>query len=363
MTLHGFIEDHQSEILAMAKIKIAENSPNNECSDELDRGLPMFYGHLIKVLKRVDELKGIGNAAQDDETQSDAERYGAEASRLGYTASQVVHAYGALCQSITEYAYEHEQDITPKEFHGFNFAMDAAVAEAVMAFLSSEKRSQALEFQTEIGALAHELRNPLSNAIMALEAIRLGAIGVNGNTGQLLDRSLQRMLYLVQEVVEKARLNRVPNKSVINLSRLINESVTSLQAKAEARNISLNVNISGLLEVNADYEQLVSVISNLTENAIKFTKPSTAVTITAFSNLDKILIQVEDHCGGLPPGPPDALFKPYVQKDANKSGAGLGLNICQKIVESHEGTLTVLDHPGLGCVFCVSLPIGLDGTK
>ena len=71
---------------------------------------------------------------------------------------------------------------------------------------------------------------------------------------------------------------------------------------------------------------------------------------------DRVLIEVEDHCGGLPPGAAEQMFQPFVQNDADRSGLGLGLSICRNSVEANEGALRVRDLPGSGCVFVIDLP-------
>ena len=76
----------------------------------------------------------------------------------------------------------------------------------------------------------------------------------------------------------------------------------------------------------------------------------------AYSVADRILIDVEDHCGGLPPGSAEQMFLPFTQSGADKSGLGLGLAICRRSVEANNGVLRVRDMPGSGCVFTIDLP-------
>ena len=71
---------------------------------------------------------------------------------------------------------------------------------------------------------------------------------------------------------------------------------------------------------------------------------------------DRILIDVCDHCGGLPPGLAAQLFLPFVQAGADKSGLGLGLSICRRSVDANDGILSVRDVPGSGCIFTIDLP-------
>ncbi len=92
------------------------------------------------------------------------------------------------------------------------------------------------------------------------------------------------------------------------------------------------------------------------QNAFKFTHRHTEVTLSAYAAADRILLDIEDNCGGLTPGQAEKMFLPFAQGSEDKSGLGLGLSISQRSVEANEGTLSVRDKPGVGCVFSIDLP-------
>jgi signal transduction histidine kinase len=114
--------------------------------------------------------------------------------------------------------------------------------------------------------------------------------------------------------------------------------------------------VDPLLGVMGDRELLLAALINLLQNAFKFTHPHTAVTLKAYAEDDRVLIDVVDHCGGLPAGAVELMFKPFVQAGNNRNGLGLGLSIAKRSVESSGGTLNVRDVPGTGCVFTIGLP-------
>jgi len=91
------------------------------------------------------------------------------------------------------------------------------------------------------------------------------------------------------------------------------------------------------------------------QNAFKFTRPNTEVTLNAYATADRILIDVKDNCGGLPPGDATKLFEPFTQRNEDKSGVGLGLSIARRSVEANAGILSVRDVPGTGCIFTIDL--------
>jgi hypothetical protein len=110
-------------------------------------------------------------------------------------------------------------------------------------------------------------------------------------------------------------------------------------------------------EVDVDPEMLAAAVGNLLQNAFKFTKRHSDVRLDAQVAGDRVLIHVEDHCGGLPSGIPEKLMLPFVQSGRDRSGLGLGLDICRRSVEANNGILRVRDVPGSGCIFTIDLPL------
>jgi signal transduction histidine kinase len=108
--------------------------------------------------------------------------------------------------------------------------------------------------------------------------------------------------------------------------------------------------------VKADRQILTAALTNLLQNAFKFTHKRTQVVLRVSAASERVLIEVEDECGGLPPGSEDSLLRPFVQLGQDRSGLGLGLSICVKAMQSMGGSLHVRDLPGKGCVFGLDLP-------
>ncbi len=109
------------------------------------------------------------------------------------------------------------------------------------------------------------------------------------------------------------------------------------------------------LEVHGNRGLLGAALANLLQNAFKFTRPSSVVTLRAYALESHVHIDVEDHCGGLPTGSAAKMFVPF--RPNNHVRAGLGLSIARRSVEAEEGTLTVRDVPSSGCVFTIGLPL------
>jgi len=110
------------------------------------------------------------------------------------------------------------------------------------------------------------------------------------------------------------------------------------------------------LAVRADRHLLSAAIGNLLQNAFKFTHPGSEVTLNAYAAADRILIDVADHCGGLPWDDAEQLFLPFTQAGTDKTGLGLGLTIVRRSVAANDGLLRVRNLPEVGCVFTIDLP-------
>ena len=102
-------------------------------------------------------------------------------------------------------------------------------------------------------------------------------------------------------------------------------------------------------------EMLLSAVGNLLQNGFEFTQPDTEVLLSVYAVGDRIRIEIDDHCGGLPFGA-ERLFLPFTQRGEDRSGLGLGLTICRRSVEANNGVLTVRDITGSGCFFTIDLP-------
>jgi hypothetical protein len=100
----------------------------------------------------------------------------------------------------------------------------------------------------------------------------------------------------------------------------------------------------------------MSIVSNLLQNAFKYTQPRSHVWLHTHATADRVLFDVEDQCGGLPPGGAEHLFEPFRQRNLDRTGLGLGLAICARGAAALHGEIRVFDYPGRGCVFTIDLP-------
>ena len=101
---------------------------------------------------------------------------------------------------------------------------------------------------------------------------------------------------------------------------------------------------------------LAAVVGNLLQNAFKFTRPRTTVTLSVEVSAGRVLIKVSDECGGLPSGDVDELFRPFEQRSSTGAGMGLGLAFSRWGAEANHGRISARNHAEGGCVFTIDLP-------
>ena len=111
-----------------------------------------------------------------------------------------------------------------------------------------------------------------------------------------------------------------------------------------------------LVFIEADREVLTAVVMNLMQNAFKFTKPGTTVVLRVRVSRERVLIEIEDECGGLPSGSADDLFRAFEQRGTDRSGLGLGLAFSRPAVEANNGRIYAHNLPDKGCIFTIDLP-------
>jgi signal transduction histidine kinase len=194
--------------------------------------------------------------------------------------------------------------------------------------------------------------------MVSFEVLRTGSVGVGGATGTLLGRSLLRLGDFVGRSLANVRLEAgIQNRERIAVTEFIEEVEVTAAMEARTRGVSLTIaHADGDVAVAADRQILASVVQNLLQNAFKFTRSAGHAFLRSFADADRVLIEVEDECGGLPPGDPKVLFLPFEQRSGDRTGLGLGLAISRRGVEASGGVLRVRDLPGTGCVFTVDLP-------
>jgi signal transduction histidine kinase len=351
--LEDFIAVNRDEIIRRCRAKVAARSIPPPTTAEIDHGVPLFLDQLADVLRLgLTSHPAIGRSAL---------LHGHDLLLQGFTVSQVVHDYGDVCQSITELAVETGATISASDFRMLNQCLDDAIASAVTEYGRERPFGVATDTgqpgSERLGFLAHELRNLINTSIVAFEVLKTGNVGVSGSTGSVLYRSLKGLDALVSRALAEVRITQgAQNRESIQVSTFLAELVPAATMEAEARGITLVVMpVDDGVAIEADRQVLAAVIGNLLQNAFKFTRPRTPVTLRAAAVGDRVLIEIQDECGGLAGDDVDELFQPFEQRHADRTGLGIGLAFSRWGIEANLGRIYARNLPD-GCVFTIDMP-------
>ena len=379
--LHEFLKSNEREILAACEAKSEELGGMRMSFDELRTGLPIFFTQLVTVLEQTPEepeessvdrpaMARAASASDEPAIARAAGRpfeaavalaagnHGGELQKRGYTLSHVVHAYGSMCQAITELAIEKKEPIAPIEFKKLNRCLDVAIAGAVTTFQARHISVDSSREVQHLGFLAHELRNALTTVNVSLRLIKNGVVGFGGSTGQVLDRGLKHIQELIDRSLTEVRLRVDPkvHTEPAFLLQLIDQIAVTAEVEAQAKKQKLEIRIDPTVVIEADPYLLYSALSNIIQNAIKYTHTGGVIQVRVNLVGDQAVIEVEDQCGGLPSATPNDLFKAFEQQNKDRDGIGLGLTIAHRAITLNHGTIEVENFPERGCIFRIKLP-------
>jgi signal transduction histidine kinase len=324
-------------------------------SDVLDE-LGMVLDSLVRALRRdVIEEPPVNAPVPLDLAQS----HGRQRFHAGFDIASVVREHLVLRDVIFEVVAEAGYRPELHEVGSVARFLFGALAESASTYAIERDREVSDQAERYVGFLAHELRNPLGTARLALSLLREQGQLPDVSAARSLERALAKMHELLDGALTDVAARQTPraDRRPLELGRFLREVVAESAAEAQSKRISASVEIDrGDVTVRADERLLRSAVSNLVRNAIKFSRPGTAVRVTAKSGEGHVTIEVLDGCGGLPPGSVERLFNPFVQAGADRTGFGLGLAIAKQVTDAHGGSLRVHDLPGKGCVFLLDLP-------
>ncbi len=352
--LHEFIAWNRDEIIARCRANLAPQMIPPPSDVGNPHGVPLFLEQLCAALRLAE--------TSSPEIGVSASKHGHDLLLQGYTVAQVVHHYGDICQVVTALALERNVPVSTDDFRTMNRCLDDAIAGAVTEYGRGRNQlgidGESARASERLGFLAHELRNLLNTAMMAFAVLKTGDVGVTGSTGTVLHRSLMASSALISRSLAEVRLTQgLQNRQPFAVAAFVSEVALAAILEANARGIALTVipGDDGLV-INADRQILAAVVGNLLQNAFKFTRHRTTVILRARASGGRVLIEVEDECGGLPDGDADDLFTPFQQRGTDRTGVGLGLAFSRWGTEANDGQIHARSLPGKGCVFTVDMP-------
>jgi signal transduction histidine kinase len=352
-SLHGLLKARRNELLACWARKTeatiaSADVPRGELLDQM----PAFVDELIAALYPEAMPLPIPSAT--------AVEHGAQRLRLGFDVGQVVREYGLLHECIIDLAAATGTAASARERLIVAKAINHGIADAVAQYVRQRDDELRRQSSEHVGFIAHELRNPLSAARLALARLQRTELAGGGRSVDLLERNLRRTAEMIESALAHSSLAMgvEPRRERIDVPAFLREIEQDVALEARARRIAVVTATPQHLTIDADRRLLRSAVTNLVTNALKFSHEDSSIEIIASRNDVQVMLDVADACGGLPPGRAEELFAPLVQRGDDRSGYGLGLAIARQAAEAHGGSISLRDVPGVGCVFTIVLPVG-----
>jgi signal transduction histidine kinase len=317
---------------------------------------PVLIDHLPRFLETLARAVQRNSLPQEIPTAAD---HGLQRFQLGFDLGSVVREYGALLDAIVETAAAEGVVIVPSDHQVLVHCVVTGIADAVSEFTRQRDAQLQRQANEHFAFVAHELRNPLGAGLAALGLLKRTTRVAEERAGHALERALTRMHDLVENTLRITRISSGIEARLepVTLSELLNDAELAALPSAEEKEVRLAMRCESETMVHVDVRLVRSALTNLVRNAVKYTSPGGAVEVRAHRSLDRVVIEVEDSCGGLPPGAVEKAFAPFAQMGADRSGFGLGLAIAKQAVDAHGGSIRVQNLPGKGCIFALELPV------
>lgn len=243
---------------------------------------------------------------------------------------------------------------------------------AVLRDITAQKEIERMK-SNFLSVVSHELRTPLHSIKGFVEIILMGKTGPVSELQEDFLRTVRGQTTVLQRMIDdllefsRMEAGRIKlHLSEVSLPSMAHAVASKLVPLADEGGLELYLDLpDDLPEIDGDRMRLEQVLTNLVENAIKFTPSGGQIHVAGERNDDHVLLSVSDTGIGIPPDEQEKIFDRFYQVDGSERrayrGAGLGLSICRHIVERHQGRIWVESTgiSGQGSRFCVELPIEL----
>jgi len=241
---------------------------------------------------------------------------------------------------------------------------DGGFSGAVIVYTDVTGLVEALSAKEElISNVSHEFRSPLMSVVGNVDLVLDEADGLSPDSVHRLEvvqRNAERLLSLVSELLVSASAVLAVHPRRTDLAGLIENSIGSVQAQADASNVSLATDVPAPLWAHADPLRIGQALDNLVSNAIKYSPDGGKVTVSARRSDSWVQLKVQDTGMGISEEETSRIFTRFFRSQAARQaaipGVGLGLSITKTIVERHGGDISCESKPGAGTTFTLTLP-------
>jgi two-component system sensor histidine kinase SenX3 len=216
-----------------------------------------------------------------------------------------------------------------------------------------------------VANVSHELKTPIGALNLLAEAVAEAKDDPAAvvRFAERMQGETERLTRLVQQIIDLSRLQNdtvSDDQAVVKVAELVAEAAEHSATEAERKNIDIAVSMADELLVQGDRGQLYAAVSNLVENAVRYSQEGARVSVSATSDGDTVRISVADRGVGIANEELDRIFERFYRVDPararNTGGTGLGLSIVKHVAASHGGNVEVWSEPGAGSTFTLVLP-------
>lgn len=217
-----------------------------------------------------------------------------------------------------------------------------------------------------VANISHELKTPIGAIGLLAETLQGATDDKEAITkfASSLQREASRLGHIVQEIIELSRLQaatEIKNSADCRLADLISDSLERVRILADSKKMRLVADLDDTIEIQVNYEQVATAVTNLFENAINYSDPGGQIGISLKRVGEFAEIVVTDSGVGIALEDQARIFERFFRVDPSRSretgGTGLGLSIVKHIALNHGGDISVFSKPGLGSTFTLTLPL------
>ncbi len=220
-----------------------------------------------------------------------------------------------------------------------------------------------------LSSVSHDLRTPLASIKAAASSLLQEDVQWNEEErrgfASAIERQADRLNRLVSNLLDMSRIEGgaiKPEKEWYPLDDLLHDVLDHMQGVLQEHEIRVDI-ADNLPPVELDYLQIDQVVTNLLENAARYTPPSSPLEILVQVQEDAVLVSIADRGPGIPPGDLERIFDKFyrvsgtARRNSSIMGTGLGLAVCRGLIEAHGGRIWAENRPGGGAVFQFTLPL------
>jgi PAS domain S-box-containing protein len=270
---------------------------------------------------------------------------------------------GALVERFVDFVYQPIRDASGAVSGIFVEGSDVTARKQIEDELRAANRQK----DQFLAMLAHELRNPLAPIMTAAQLLKVGNLDARNvaNASEIIARQAAHMTDLVNDLLDVSRVTRglvTLEKEELDLNVIVAAAVEQVRPLIDARRHSLTLQLSGRsAHVIGDRTRLVQVISNILNNAAKYTGPGGRITLSVTVDEQRAHVAVRDNGVGIAPDVLPYIFDLFTQAertpDRSLGGLGIGLALVKSLVALHGGSVRAAsDGLGQGSEFCICLP-------